>query len=182
MKEIPLTQGQIALVDDADYDWLNQFKWCAERAKQTYYARGRASVDGKTVLIRMHVLIAGPRPDHKDGNGLNNQRHNLRRATSAQNARNKRRSGNNTSGYKGVSFSKKAKGWRARIKTEGRERHLGVYLTPEAAALAYNDAAEIYHGEFKSLNDVPESARGLSTRECRKQRGWNRAANANKLV
>ena len=112
MKEIKLTQGKVALVDDEDFDFLNQWKWCAHKDGNNFYAvrvdysNGRANKK----FLSMHRVLLGltdPKifPDHKDGDGLNNQRYNLRIATPSQNVINSKTSGKDkTSIYRGVSF------------------------------------------------------------------------------
>ena len=112
MKKIPLTQNKFALVDDADYDWLNQFKWYARNEGQRYYACRSFRVDGHVHHIVMHRLILGLKEgdgkitDHIDGNGLNNSRSNLRICTSAENNFNQRPQAGKTSKYKGVHWDK----------------------------------------------------------------------------
>jgi hypothetical protein len=149
MKEIQLTQGQTALLDDEDYDVVSQYKWYASRNGNTFYAMRR---DGRR-LVSMHSMITGfSLVDHRDGDGLNNQRANLRKASHAQNMQNQMVSVNNTSGYKGVHFAFEKRKWQARIMANGKRISLGLFATPEEAALAYNDAAERLHGEFARLN------------------------------
>jgi len=155
MKEIELTRGKKALVDDEDYDWLNAKKWYAEKFTHTYYARKREN----NILISMQNIIlnvSSPlRVDHIDGNGLNNQRSNLRIATHRQNMINigKRRK-NPTSKYKGVSFDKSRNKWTASMGVNYKCISLGRYNTEEEAAIAYNEAAKKTHGEFARLNII----------------------------
>jgi hypothetical protein len=148
MREISLTQGQIALVDDEDYEYLSQWKWQARKAKNGWYARRWTSQRaGKRYIVGMHTEIMGCAPsqlvDHEDGDGLNNQRSNLRFATTAQNALNQ--PARNRSGYKGVRLAQDTGKWRAVIS-------LGSFDSPEEAARAYDAAALIHHGEFARLN------------------------------
>lgn len=86
--------------------------------------------------------------DHRDGNGLNNKWNNLRLANAVQNGGNRKINENNTSGYKGVSFDKSRGLYRAVIKTDGKTKHIGRYVTPEEAHIAYMVAAKRYFGEF----------------------------------
>jgi hypothetical protein len=156
MIEIPLTQGQVALIDDEDFDLVRQYKWFADFAKNTqgFYARANSpTVNGKRKGIRMHRLILGitdPRVlcDHIDHNGLNNQRNNIRVCTYQENRCNAPKPCSNTSGYKGVVWHGCRKKWRATIKIEGRRVSLGLFKTPEEAHAAYCEAAVRYHGEF----------------------------------
>lgn len=155
MKEIPLTQGQVALVDDDDYDYLVQWKWYALKDKATYYARRAVEKgDGTQIAIIMHRLIMDtPKDmevDHIDHNGLNNQKSNLRNCTKQQNSRNKQSHG--YSKYIGISLNKVTNKFQARIIVNGKSIALGCYLKEDEAARAYDNAAKIYFGEFANLN------------------------------
>jgi hypothetical protein len=164
VREIPLTtQGKIALVDDEDYDWLNQVGWYAYVDGKTFYAArwvlSATTKTGRTVL-RMHRAIMGltdpkVQVDHEDGNGLNNQRYNMRVATPVQNGSNRRTGSNNTSGYKGVNWC--GDRWRSRICVAGNRIELGYFDDPTEAATAYDEAALIHHGPFARLN-LPKGA------------------------
>lgn len=156
MKEIQLTQGKVALVDDDWYKELNKFKWYAHYSSHTksFYAERKSMLLGKQKTIRMHRIVAGThdgmQTDHIDGDTLNNQSDNLRTCTRAQNLCNSGRQTNNTSDFKGIRAS--GKKWRSRIRIDGKLIHLGYYLTPEEAARAYDEAAKELHGEFARLN------------------------------
>lgn len=158
--EIPLTKGYIAIVDAVDGD-LTQYKWSAYDKKNLPYAGRTAYGGGSRWLVLMHrvilervlnrPLLREEKVDHWNGNGLDNRRENLRLANNAQNARNRKRSVVNKTGYKGVSYEKnpnyKSK-WVAQIKVNGKRIHLGHFATPEDAYVAYCEAAQKYHGEF----------------------------------
>jgi hypothetical protein len=166
MKEIKLTQGKVALVDDADYEWLNQWKWHANISRNTFYAKRAVWISGekKYIHIKMHRLILGLTDplvlaDHKDGNGLNNQRENLRSCTEHENRKNRSSYIGSKSKYKGVSLSPPSPNWRATITINGRMKHLGYFAKEEDAALAYNEAAANHHGEFARLNILPRPYR-----------------------
>lgn len=149
MKEIPLTKGQVAWVDDNDHGWLNQWKWCATRVRHTYYAVRRA---GKRFLYMHRVILPdAPRVDHRDGNGCNNQRENLRAATPAQNCQNRRLASNNKTGFKGVSWASRLNQYKAYI-WDGRSIHLGYFRDVIDAARAYDVAALQRFGEFACTN------------------------------
>lgn len=159
-KEIPLTQGKVAIVDDADFEWLSQWKWCYHRDRA---GRGIADGKGSAKMHFMHNYIMQPPPgfvvDHIDNDPLNNQRSNLRICTQAENLRNRRGfSTKSSTSFKGVFPVKKSKirPWRATIKLNGKSIHLGSFPTAEAAAIAYNEAALKYHGEFAHLNIIEQ--------------------------
>jgi hypothetical protein len=154
MKEIKLTKGLVAIVDDADYEWLSKWKWSTSGASQNKYATRCVSVNGKRSNIKMHKEILNVDPgmevDHKDGNSLNNQRSNLRVATRSQNMMNRKMQTNNTSGHRGVFVNPKSttRPWRAAIRFNGRLIWLRTHKTKEEAAKAYQEAAKRLFGEF----------------------------------
>ncbi len=154
MKQIPLTQGKFAIVDDEDFERISQLKWHAHRRRNTYYAKKHITENGRYVHLPMqNAVMDVPRSvlvDHKDRNGLNNTRNNLRICTKAQNQRNQGRRCDNTSGFKGV--RRHGEKWQAQIALNGVQKHLGNFNTPEEAAHAYDKAARELHGEFAYLN------------------------------
>lgn len=157
MKQIPLTRGQLALVDDADFEAMSAFKWYATKIGNTFYAvRVVTGENGKRKMIYMHRLIIGAacdglQVDHADMNGLNNQRDNLRACTRSENQRNRSTDRNNTSGFKGVSWDKNRGKWRAYIRLNGKERHLGRFADAAEAYAARCAAAVELHGEFARM-------------------------------
>jgi hypothetical protein len=152
MKEIPLTKGAVVIVDDADYEWLSQFNWVLLLTQdgKRYAARGamRNGRWGSYVLMHRELLGLttgdGKQADHKNGNGLDNRRENLRIATPQENMRNVR--GTASSGIKGA--YRQGSRWRAKIAVDGKQIHLGYFDTAEEAGAAYAKAAEQYFGEF----------------------------------
>jgi hypothetical protein len=160
MKTITLSQNKVALVDDEDYDFLNQWKWCAIKYKNgNYYAVRHPEWDPitkKQITIHMHRLIMNApdslEVDHWDSNTLNNQKDNLRLATHSQNQSNRGKTKRNTSGYKGVSLCKKTNKWRALIKFNKKSIHLGYFNNIIDAARAYDQKAIELFGEFAKLN------------------------------
>lgn len=164
LKEIQLTQGQVALVDDEDFEWLNTYKWHAYWNGDTcsYYVKRNLSIkmDGTLGTVRMHrqilSLSTGDRTqvDHINHDTLDNRRENLRIASNAENGRNRRAHRDGTSGFKGVTFHKLRGKWMAAIKHAGKSLYLGLFLTREEAAIAYNEAALKYYGEFALLNEL----------------------------
>ena len=157
MQEIKLTQGQVTLVDDVDYEYLSQWKWHAAWYHGGFRAtRNSPRVNGKQKTILMHTVVAqrmridARRIDHIDHNPLNNRRSNLRTATVVQNGHNRGPNKNNTTGVKGVSFDKVRGRYRARIGFENKHYHLGLFDTiPEAAAVVQKKRRELV-GEFAS--------------------------------
>ncbi len=166
MRTIQLTQGQVALVDDEDFEELSRFKWFAQwdRESRTYYARRQVRhEDGRQRAISMHRAVTGADPhqkvDHINHNGLDNRRGNLRTCTSSQNLRNMRKRGGCSSRYKGVYYADDTGRWRAYITEPrasgiGRRRHLGYFNSEQDAAGAYDRAARELFGEFALLNGV----------------------------
>lgn len=164
MKQIPLTQGQITVVDDEDFDWLSRTGWFASRHKtQSFYAVRNVGKSPNQRPLRMQneiwVHYNGPVPegftvDHADRNTLDNRVSNLRLATLSQQAQNKRLlSSANTSGYKGVSRHTQSGKWWARIRVGGKEISLGLYADLIEAARAYDEAARIHFDPaFAQLN------------------------------
>lgn len=149
MKEIPLTQGFVAIVDDEDYAKVGKFKWTANVHDHTVYAY---RMTGKN-MIYLHCFVMGQKGiDHRDGNGLNNQKLNLRPATQKQNTHNVAKHKDNRVGYKGVSRTKSGKKFRARIFLDGKQHVIGNFYSPEEAAQAYDMAAKTHFGEFARTN------------------------------
>jgi hypothetical protein len=170
MKKLKLSQGKFAVVDDEDYEELAKYKWRAQKGGYTFYAvRSSYLKDGKHNVILMHrVILDAPKGmfvDHINGDGLDNRRCNLRLCTHAENIRNSKTRRDNTSGYKGVYLLKHDRKWCACLSVNGVTRHLGRFTTPEAAARAYNEAAEKYYGRFArtnySLLDIELESKGV---------------------
>jgi hypothetical protein len=151
--EVPLTQGQVALIDEVDAEAVLVHRWAAHRIGKTFYAAARARPDGGPEIIHLHTFLTGwPLTDHRNGNGLDNRRANLREATKSQNAANRGLDRNNTSGFKGVYWNKAERKWQAHIQVDGKKRTLGRFPDPEDAARAYDAAALDAFGEFAWLN------------------------------
>jgi hypothetical protein len=155
MKELIIKSAKYGdktcLYDDQFEAVISQFKWCLSHKRGIFYAIAHGlRPNGKIGTIRMHRLfLAGDIIDHKDGNGLNNQLRNLRSATPSQNSQNK--SVKNRTGFKGV--HKRKNSYYAIIRNTSKKLiHLGVFKTAEEAAIKYNSAAILYHGEFARLN------------------------------
>jgi hypothetical protein len=163
MKLIPLTKGQFAIVDDDDFEWLSEWKWCATRQGHDRWraVRGESRFDlprrakyrpvVRMVLMHRQILGAttGQSVDHINGDPLDNRRVNLRIATQAQNLLNKRaamRNGRETSKYKGVSLD------RLRWRVSFKGKYIGWFKDEEEAARAYDMAALQHDAQFARLN------------------------------
>lgn len=156
MKLIPLTRGHFTKVDDEDYEFLIQWKWNAGIRKNTIYAVRNTGKPWKVILMHREILGVTDSKilvDHKDHNGLNNQRSNIRPCTHSQNAMNKKANKDSTSQFLGVSLYRNKK-WQAVINIDRVKKHLGYYHTEESAAMIYNENAIKFHGEFASLNKL----------------------------
>jgi len=153
---IPLTQGKFTVVDDKDFGELSKYKWCAHKGHNTYYACRSISTNGKATLIRMHQQLLGKKEgleiDHVDGDGLNNQCHNLRHVTRRQNMQNIH--GVKSSKYSGVTWQKNRKKWLARIEINGTRKYLGLYSDEHEASLAYRNAEMSL--AYSHTNNLPD--------------------------
>ena len=159
MKKIALTQNKFALVDDDNYDWLNRRRWYAHHGQgDVFYAiRHTPRINGKRETVWMHRLILGlvardEQVDHRDRNGINNQRANLRICTRSQNNQNGRKRKGSHSQYKGVYWHRRNRRWCAQIGINGRIIYLGSFHSEREAALAYNEAALKCFREFARPN------------------------------
>lgn len=158
MKTIPLTQGYVALIDDADFETVSDFNWYAIK-KGKYAARNVQNPNGtRTVLLMHKFLMPGvPEIDHEDGDGLNNQRKNLRPATHRQNLQGfqKKRAGA-SSIFRGVTWDKQYQNWKTQVQVDGKNTYVGRFSDEDEAARAYDDAASRFFGRFASLNFPPQ--------------------------
>lgn len=151
-KEILLTRGKVALVDIDDFEWLNQFNWYATKARNSWYAV-RTNRYGHIAMHREILGIDNPsiQVDHKNHNGLDNRRENIRIATPSQNKANSQLTKPNRMGYTGVSYS--PKNCKARpYQVRCRGKFIGSFKTLEEAALAYDERAKEVFGEFATTN------------------------------
>lgn len=160
-REIPLTQGKIALVDPEDYERVIAFKWHAARRISTsterWYAAHSTYTDKKRSAILLHRFLLSLQGkedvDHRNGDGLDNRRENLRVCTRSQNNANARKH-RGSYRYKGVCLDVRDGRWQVEIRVEGQRIYVGRYPDEKDAARAYNDAAVRYFGEFARLNDL----------------------------
>lgn len=159
-KEIPLTKGFVAIVDDEDYELLNERFWCVYqniRCPSPYAITRtleRDGVPGRLIYMHRYIMdcAEGLTVDHINGDGLDNRRSNLRNCTIAQNACNRQKHIVGLSAYKGVNPRGPTGPYRARIRVGKRLINLGQYATEVEAALAYDAAAVQYFREFANLN------------------------------
>jgi len=154
MKEIQLSQGKVALVDDEDFERVNQYKWYATKSYNTYYAvRNIAVCKNKQTIQTMHYFIMGEKwIDHIEHNGLDNQKHNLRPCTNHQNTMNRKLNINASSKYKGVTLYRDNKRWKSQIQFKYKKLNLGLFISEIYAAKAYDEKAKELFGEFANLN------------------------------
>ena len=179
MKQIPLTRGLFATVDDEDFESLSKHRWFAVSGRGLFYAVRTVRAGRSKKTIRMHRELLGMPPgllvcDHRNGNSLDNRRENLRCATVSQNAQNTTSSHNQKrGGFKGVRHRHGK--WSAQYTVpnpaggRGRIRHLGYFATAEEAARAYDAAAVRAYGEFASLN-FPEKRMAKQAKDEWKER------------
>lgn len=159
MKMILLTHGKVALVDDQDYNWLSQCKWRTQKSGKrpdAFYAVRNITINKRRTTVQMHRQIMHPPKgleiDHKNNNGLDNRRSNLRFCTRSQNMANSRGSSRRFSSFKGVSFHTQFKKWRAIITKNKKNHHLGFFKSQVLAAKAYDDRAKEFFGQFACPN------------------------------
>lgn len=153
--EIPLSQGLSAFIDEEDADLILPFKWYAQQIGELAYAVANNS----GAIVQMHRVIMSPPPDrivdHKNRNGLDNRRHNLRICSHAENLRNtKKRSSAVSSRFKGVSRSRNGGGWQAEIEQNGQRLFLGKFCSEIKAAEQYDRAARLMFGKFALTNKM----------------------------
>ncbi len=155
-REIQLTRGMVALVDPIDFRRVIKHKWCVHMSRAgKVYAQCNMKVQGRWVRVLLHRFLMdatrGVQIDHRNGNGLDCTRDNLRAATHSQNMHNQR-ARRGTSRFKGVSWHTGANRWVAQICVGRKKQYLGLHDTEEQAAHAYDEAAKRMHGEFARLN------------------------------
>lgn len=147
MKIIKTVNNKEIIIDEEDYEYLNQFKWYMNTDG---YAQRIISIHREIMKNPEGVYV-----DHINGNPSDNRKSNLRLVTHQQNSINRKKTTKKkTSQYKGVCYIKKCtkRPWLACIKTNGKSIHLGYFSTEKEAAEAYNKKALELFGEFASLN------------------------------
>jgi hypothetical protein len=158
VREIPLTQSKVVIVDDEDFAFLSQFKWYAIRQGSRWYAKRTICEGNQRLSTPMHRVILGtPKgfdSDHVNGDGLDNRRCNLRVATRSQNQANSQKRTGTSSKFKGVSWDSTWKRWVARLQVKGKMIRIGRFASEESAAMAYNDTARKYFGPYARPNST----------------------------
>ena len=152
---IPLTRGRLAIVDSEDFEQLSKHKWYAQKCKNSFYALRNTKGSPTRTKEYMHRKIInaqeGQEIDHRNGNGLDNRRCNLRDCTRSQNNQNRHKT-KGTSQYKGVSWYKNGNKWRTEIMLNLKRYHLGYFNSEIEAAKSYDKKAKELFGEFALLN------------------------------
>ena len=161
MKQIPLTQGKFALVDDEDYEYLMQWRWYYDHGyaiRNTFVSRAEGKQTNKRTYMHREILQTPKNmlSDHIDGNKINNQRNNLRCVTASQNSMNAKCDKNTSSGFKGVSWHKRRNKWSSYITVDKKIKYLGYFEDKISAAITYNSMALKHFGEFARLNIIPD--------------------------
>ena len=161
-RRIHLTEGKFAIVDPQDFYKFNNFEWCLKEERKCFYAVRFNNRCGKnSTIVSMHRLIMNPTDgllvDHKNRDGLDNRRENLRIATHSQNECNKLQKKNTSSQFMGVSFDKHRGKWSSSIGFELKKIWLGRFDSEIDAAKAYDATAKKYFGEFARFNFPEES-------------------------
>lgn len=163
VRGIPLTRGKIAIVDAEDFEWLNQWKWCALKGKYTFYAMRIVEKKGIKFSFLMHREILKLKKgdkiitDHKNRNGCDNRKNNIRTVTITINNHNSRLQRNNSSGYRGVSWKKDKQKWKAYLMVNNKQVHLGYFTDIKSAALAYDNKVIEIRDMYASTNITERS-------------------------
>jgi hypothetical protein len=146
-------QPLACVVDTADFPLVSMHTWSPSKSRKTFYAVRTLRINGKPTIIRMQNLImvpaSGQTIDHRDRNGLNNRRFNLRSATRRQQQQNQKLAGRK---FRGIGWNTENKCWKAMIRINGKNTYIGLFDTPEDAARAYDATAKKHHDEFAALN------------------------------
>lgn len=152
MKCIPLTRGLSALIDDVDFELVSKHRWHARAVKNRSYASSK--INGKNVSLHAYLLTPPQNSDidHIDGNGLNNQRFNLRICSHMENMANQKQHRDSKSPYKGIWRAQHCDRWAVQLVYRGRKLYLGLFKDPIEAAKAYDLKAKELHGSFARLN------------------------------
>jgi AP2-like factor, euAP2 lineage len=154
MKQIKLNQNNFVLVDDEDFDLVSKYHCYFDGL----YVRVRTGKNPNYHFLKLSRILMkakiGEVVDHIDHNTLNEQKKNLRICSTSLNGANRKLNKNNTSGYKGVSWNESGKGWVSQTMKEGKWIYFGLFKDKKDAAIAYNNGAKKYFGEFAKLNKI----------------------------
>jgi hypothetical protein len=154
---IPLTRRKFCIVDKRDAQSIDQHNWYAQHSRGSFYAYRRDKSEGRKLIAMNREILKAPSGsffDHINRDTLDNRRSNLRICTSPENLRNSGPNARNKSGFKGVYWDREKKKWSAQICVMNKKIHLGRFDEKLEAAIAYNVAAKILHGEFSWLNKI----------------------------
>jgi hypothetical protein len=158
MRQLILNSGLIAQVDDEDFEKVNKFNWSARKDGNTFYATSGGNYKGVNTRKTLHRFILNPSSeqfiDHKDGDGLNCQKSNLRICTNQQNQFNQKKRKGTSSIYKGVRARKNCKTYEVTIRENKEKKYIGSFKNEKEAALAYNKKALELFGEFARINTI----------------------------
>ncbi len=163
MRILPLTQGLHAIVDDADFEWLKCFSWYAANVNGRFYAMTCMRDGGRQLKVPLHHMLAGCPlrglvVDHADGCTLHDSRTNLRVCTRKENSWNTGKREGATSLYKGVSWCRTKKRWRAAIMADGKTHFGGYFRDEREAARRYDELASRFYGKFARTSGVQACA------------------------
>lgn len=154
MKTIQLTQGQVTIVDDDDFESVSKYKWYAQRRRNTFYAVRHIKSGDKYINLQLHRFLMNPKTgmcvDHRDCNGLNNQRMNLRVCTHAENTRNLRHKRKNAAKYRGIYMSSSGK-YIAKVRFNYKQYNSRSFPTSDEAITAHREMIRSLHGEFSAV-------------------------------
>ena len=153
---VALTKGYEAIISSADAHLVERHNWVVVIKKcNKIYAYRSIGPRGKQRTIYMHRVIMnapdGYEVDHVNGDGLDNRRQNMRLVTHQQNLCNQLISSKNRSGFRGVSWDKNMKTWRAQITVHYKMKFLGLFESAESAHAAYVEASKMLHGQYGSF-------------------------------
>lgn len=166
MKQIPLTQGKFALVDDEDYDFLMQWKWHINKGgyavRIKHLKKTNNYCERKAFYMHREIMKTpdGLYTDHINGSGIDNRKENLRVCSNRENSYNSSSHKGTSSKFKGVSWYKRDKKWQVQISLNGKQTLVGRFFSEEDAARAYNSMALKFYGTFARLNKIEEKKRG----------------------
>lgn len=153
MKQLPLKDGKVALIDDEDFEWANQWKWSLRSRGYVNRTSGK-----KTIWLHREIMKTpqGFDTDHINGDKLDNRKLNLRICTHSQNLMNQKLNSKNTSGFRGIVWKPKRKKWQVQIKKNQKIYHGGYFKNKLEAVRVYNIKVKELFGEFARLNIIKE--------------------------